>query len=109
MDIENIIRKGTAEIQREVEILIAEVVRRRQSKLWHTVAHHRAVGITGLRSPDNVAILVIHQPFAIGGVTGITPHIEIAKRLAFFNALKVVVGVGVFCAAHVVIILTHIL
>ena len=82
---------------------------RRESELRHTVAHHAAVFIAGLRGTNDVALFVVDQPFAIGGVSGIFPHIEVAKRLAFLDALQVVERIGIFCAAHIIEVLTHIL
>ena len=80
----------------------------RHGEFRHTVAYDHAVGVGGLRGADYIAVLVIYQPFAAIGDAGIFPHIEVAERFAFFNTLQVVVGVGVFGAAHVVEILTNV-
>ena len=109
VDVEDVVEEGSAEEQGKVEILIAEVVTRRERELRHTVAHHAAVLIAGLRGADDVAILVVDKPFALSSMTGIFPHIEITERLAFLNALQVVEGIGILGAGNVVEVLANVL
>ena len=81
----------------------------RHRELRQTVANHRAVGVACLRCTYDVAIFVVNQPLAVGSVTCISPHIEVAQRLAFLDALEIVERIRVFSATYIIVVLTYIL
>ncbi len=58
--------EGAAEEEREVEILIAEVVAGREGEFRQAVAYITAVGLAPLNTLDDVAVFVVDQPFAVG-------------------------------------------
>ena len=77
----------------EVEVLIAEVMAGRKGELGQTVSDILAVGFfCTLDSLDDIAILVVDKPFAIGAYTGILEHIESADRATFFMRCKGMLG-----------------
>lgn len=96
----------SAEKERKVEVLIAEVMAGRKGELGQTVSDILAVGFCTLDSLDDIAILVVDKPFAIGAYTGILEHIESADRATFFYALQGNVRIGVLGVSYIIIIVT---
>ena len=107
MDVEDVISKRTTEEQRQVEVAVAEVLAGRQGKLRQTIAHLHTVVCRCLGSTDDVTALVIDQPLAILCMTSISPHIKVTDRLAFLNALQVVVRIWIRSTYLIIIVLTY--
>ena len=100
VDVEDVVTEGSAEEERKVELLVAEVVGHGACEFGKSVAHHLAVVVRGLCGFDDVAVAVIHQPIAVAVYAGIFPHEEVAQAFALLDALQVVEGVGVFRATY---------
>ena len=66
MDVEYIKTERTTEEKGKVKILIAEIVACRECELGQAVAYILAVSLRTLNTLDDVSILVIYEPFAIG-------------------------------------------
>lgn len=104
VDVEDVESECTTEEQRQVEILVAEVVAHGEGEFGQTVAYILAVGLCALDAFDDVAVLVVDQPFAVGGDAGIFEHVEFTYRAAFLDALDGDVGIRVLCVGHVVVV-----
>ena len=107
MDIEYMEPECTAEERERSEILIAENMICRKGELRQTVADILAVGFCALNALDDVAVLVVDQPFAVGRYVGILEHVEAADRTTFLNTLQWNIGISGFSVyACIIIVVT---